>query len=94
MPSYYADHASNDSGGDKGKRYTVTGLLSCLYFPAHNSLRVILVFKMNKSDNKKIVRVLPPIDYMEERRMAESLKPNSKQRGADKKAIRAVLVSK
>jgi hypothetical protein len=41
-----------------------------------------------KSDNNKIVRVLPPIDYMEERKLAESLKPNSRRNGADKKAIR------
>jgi hypothetical protein len=36
----------------------------------------------------KKVRVLPPIDYMEERKLAESLKPNSRKNGANKKAIR------
>jgi hypothetical protein len=45
-------------------------------------------------DVKKTVRVIPPIDYMQERRMAESMKPNSKQRGKDKKAIRSVLGNK
>jgi hypothetical protein len=36
----------------------------------------------------KKVRVLPPLDYMEERKLAESLKPNSRKNGANKKAIR------
>jgi hypothetical protein len=36
----------------------------------------------------KKVRVLPPLDYMEERKLAESLKPDSKKNGANKKAIR------
>jgi hypothetical protein len=41
----------------------------------------------NKILDKK-VRVLPPLDYMEERKLAESLKPNSRKNGANKKAIR------
>jgi hypothetical protein len=36
----------------------------------------------------KKVRVLPPLDYMEERKLAESLKPDSRKNGANKKAIR------
>jgi hypothetical protein len=36
----------------------------------------------------KKVRVLPPLDYIEERKLAESLKPNSRKNGANKKAIR------
>jgi hypothetical protein len=43
------------------------------------------------STNRKTVRVIPPIDYMEERRMAESMKPNSKRNGKDKKTIRGTL---
>jgi hypothetical protein len=39
----------------------------------------------------KKVRVLPPLDYIEERKLAESLKPDSRKNGANKKAIRKRL---
>ncbi len=46
---------------------------------------------MSDTKNNKIVRVIPPLDYMEERKLAESLKPNSRRNGADKRAIRKRL---
>jgi hypothetical protein len=86
VPSYRADLASNGSEGDKGKRYAVTGLLSCLPFPSSQFTKGDIGVEM-----KKTVRVIPPIDYMEERRMAGTLKPNSRRNGKDKKTIRHTL---